>query len=234
MPSRAWFKIYAENWLEGTLRFETPEFRGVWADLLALTAKGAYADTGEIKIMDQVGFSDANFARILGVSRRKWSVFKLKLQTSGRISVNKNNTLTVINWKRYQSEYIRQKPYRKLQLKLHPKVTDEVTQEIEIEIETPPTPPPHGSVNKPFDTFWTAYPKKKSKGSAERAFFKIKPNKQLLATMLATIERAKKSGDWLKEDGKYIPHPATWLNGKGWEDEFRDESKEVSPDWSGR
>ena len=28
------------------------------------------------------------------------------------------------------------------------------------------------------------------------------------------------SKDWLEDDGKYIPHPATWLNAKGWEDEY--------------
>lgn len=71
-----------------------------------------------------------------------------------------------------------------------------------------------------FDTFWSAYPKKKSKGTAEKVFAKIRPNEQLLATMLATIERAKASEDWSKESGKYIPHPATWLNGRRWEDEI--------------
>ena len=32
-----------------------------------------------------------------------------------------------------------------------------------------------------------------------------------------------KTKDWLKENGKYIPFPATYLNGKRWEDE-RNES----------
>lgn len=71
-----------------------------------------------------------------------------------------------------------------------------------------------------FEVFWKAYPKKKSKGDAERAFKKVNPGEQLLTTMLATIERAKKSVDWQKDDGQYIPHPATWLNAKGWEDEY--------------
>ena len=73
-----------------------------------------------------------------------------------------------------------------------------------------------------FNIFWQAYPKKKSKGQAEKAFAKINPDEQFLATMLAAIEQAKKSGDWLKEDGKYIPYPATWLNAKGWEDEYKE------------
>ena len=76
-----------------------------------------------------------------------------------------------------------------------------------------------------LDTFWKAYPKKKSKGQAEKAFRKIKPDEQLLATMLATIERAKKSADWQKENGKYIPYPATWLNARGWEDEISEETR---------
>lgn len=71
-----------------------------------------------------------------------------------------------------------------------------------------------------FARFWRAYPKKRSKGQAERAFFRIDPDEQLLATMIATIERAMTSEDWLKEGGKYIPHPATWLGARGWEDEM--------------
>jgi hypothetical protein len=71
-----------------------------------------------------------------------------------------------------------------------------------------------------FEKFWAAYPKKKSKGQAEKAWQTIKPNEQLVATMIATIERAKTSADWTKDGGQYIPHPATWLNGKGWEDEY--------------
>lgn len=70
-----------------------------------------------------------------------------------------------------------------------------------------------------FDRFWKAYPRKKSKGQAERAFAKLKPNEQLLETILASLERAKTSEDWRKDGGKFIPYPATWLNAKGWEDD---------------
>lgn len=69
-----------------------------------------------------------------------------------------------------------------------------------------------------FSRFWDAYPKKKSKGKAELAFKTIKPNEQLLETMLQAIERAKTSFEWLKEGGQFIPHPASWLRAKGWED----------------
>lgn len=73
--------------------------------------------------------------------------------------------------------------------------------------------------NGSFARFWEAYPKKKSRGVAEKAFMKIKPDEQLLASMIAKIEQAKKSVDWMKDGGRYIPYPATWLHARGWEDE---------------
>lgn len=70
-----------------------------------------------------------------------------------------------------------------------------------------------------FARFWAVYPKKKSKGQAEKAFAKVKPNEQLVSAMLAAVERAKTSDDWRKDEGQFIPHPATWLNAKGWLDD---------------
>ena len=72
-----------------------------------------------------------------------------------------------------------------------------------------------------FALFWLAYPKKKSKGVAERAWATINPDEQLAERICAAVERAKTSADWLNEGGKYIPHPATWLRAKGWEDEIK-------------
>lgn len=70
-----------------------------------------------------------------------------------------------------------------------------------------------------FDEFWSAYPKKLSKGYAQKAWNRIKPNAVLRATMLQAIEAQKNSDGWTKDNGKFIPHPATWLNGRRWEDE---------------
>lgn len=75
-------------------------------------------------------------------------------------------------------------------------------------------------LNNSFNIFWSAYPKKKSRGQAERTFIKINPDEKLLSIMLSTIEKAKKSATWSKENGQFIPYPATWLNAKGWEDEY--------------
>ena len=70
-----------------------------------------------------------------------------------------------------------------------------------------------------FDVFWKAYPKKKAKESARKAWLKLKPSESLVNEIIQAVERSAKSVDWQKENGKYIPLPATYLNGKRWEDE---------------
>lgn len=71
-----------------------------------------------------------------------------------------------------------------------------------------------------FSIFWASYPKKVGKGAAEKSWKKIKPTKDLLEKMLNAIEIAKQSMQWNKDNGQYIPNPATWLNQKRWEDEI--------------
>lgn len=70
-----------------------------------------------------------------------------------------------------------------------------------------------------FDVFWEAYPRKVAKNDAAKAFAKVKPDAELLARMLAAIEVQRAGESWRKDGGKFIPHPATWLNGARWQDE---------------
>lgn len=70
-----------------------------------------------------------------------------------------------------------------------------------------------------FDRFWSVYPKRKKRAEAEAWFAKHQPDTDLVDTMIAAVERACGSQDWRKEDGRFIPLPATWLNGRRWQDE---------------
>lgn len=67
-----------------------------------------------------------------------------------------------------------------------------------------------------FELFWEAYPRKEGKQKAEAAFAKVTEPVQVL---LDAIEDQKKSAQWTKDGGQFIPHPATWLNGKRWLDQ---------------
>lgn len=72
-----------------------------------------------------------------------------------------------------------------------------------------------------FEQFWNAYPKnrRKKKEAARKAWRKLNPDLVLCRIMAAALERDKRSGDWQRDGGAYIPYPASWLNGKRWEDE---------------
>ena len=68
-----------------------------------------------------------------------------------------------------------------------------------------------------FDNFWREYPRKEAKQEARKAFFSLSPDEVTFARMLEAVKRQKASDQW--RDKQYIPHPATWIRGKRWEDE---------------
>lgn len=70
-----------------------------------------------------------------------------------------------------------------------------------------------------FHTFWDAYPKKTDKRRSYEVFKKLKVTPELLTTMLQALETQKRSEQWRKAKGQYIPYASTWLNGRRWEDE---------------
>ena len=70
-----------------------------------------------------------------------------------------------------------------------------------------------------FARFWSVYPRHEAKQTALRAFQKINPDESLLETMLSAIARFKETAQWQENGGQFIPHPATWLNQRRWEDE---------------
>lgn len=73
-----------------------------------------------------------------------------------------------------------------------------------------------------FDCFWQHYPKKVGKGAAEKAFSKVSPSDALLQAMLLAISQWRTSKQWTKNNGQFIPNPATWLNQRRWEDEIQE------------
>lgn len=70
-----------------------------------------------------------------------------------------------------------------------------------------------------FDRFWVAYPRHQGKEAARKTWEKLNPDAALLAEMLAALERQRASDQWRRDGGQFIPYPATWLNGRRWEDE---------------
>lgn len=73
-----------------------------------------------------------------------------------------------------------------------------------------------------FAEFWSAYPRKDAKKSARKSFLQIlrasRDPAALLARIMNAIMSAKRSHQWQKDDGQFIPLPASWLNQERWED----------------
>ena len=78
-----------------------------------------------------------------------------------------------------------------------------------------------------FAAFWAAYPKKKSKADAEKAFKQVT---EPIEVLLAAIEAQKKSPEWQKDGGQFIPYPATWLRRGAWMDETDAPAAEAVPE----
>ena len=75
-----------------------------------------------------------------------------------------------------------------------------------------------------FEFFWKEYPKpgRKNRLTAVRAWDKLKPDLELCRIMLAALKRHKRSIQWTKDDGNFVPHFSAWLNKRRWEDEVED------------
>jgi hypothetical protein len=82
-----------------------------------------------------------------------------------------------------------------------------------------PIPARVKELEKMFDRWWAFWPRKDGKKAAQKAFIKIAPSLELLETMIDMTNKQAKSEKWRKDGGKFIPMPATWLNGERWEDE---------------
>ena len=71
-----------------------------------------------------------------------------------------------------------------------------------------------------FDDFWKEYPRKIGKTEARRSWDKLKPSKELTDRIVASVAPHRDSKDWKKEEGRFIPLPATYLNQGRYDDEI--------------
>lgn len=70
-----------------------------------------------------------------------------------------------------------------------------------------------------FDEFWQAWPPHRRKADRKkcRAIWDRQDLDAKADEILVSLEAWKRSADWAKEDGNFIPAPMTWLNQERWE-----------------
>jgi hypothetical protein len=105
------------------------------------------------------------------------------------------------------------------------KLSTHIDVDIDIDVDERKSKAPRkrGSSNdEGFERFWAAHPYKSGKLNALKAWKKLAPSTDLLDEIIAALEKQKSSRKWTDNGGAYIPLPATWLNGRGWEDQAPD------------
>lgn len=82
-----------------------------------------------------------------------------------------------------------------------------------------------------FETFWASYPRKAGKEPARKMWAQMRPDADLLDIILSALEQHKRSSQWLKDGGQFIPHARTWLHQRRWTDEIEAPARPVGMEY---
>lgn len=86
--------------------------------------------------------------------------------------------------------------------------------DVDVDREADGTPPSVESTS--FDRFYSAYDKKVDRAAAVKAWARLKPTPELVEQIVAAAAAYREA----TPDKAFRKHPATWLNGKCWENEI--------------
>jgi len=119
---RNWIKLYVDQTLRGSCFDELlPDERFVWFGFLLLA--GDNACEGKISITEEIGYTNKQISKLLKCKKPLIERSIGKMIKVNKIKILKNNVIKIVNWRKYQSEYQRQKPYRDSNEKLLDEVT---------------------------------------------------------------------------------------------------------------
>lgn len=134
----------------------------------------------------------------------KWQFLTNQSTKTGRL-------ITIINWGAYQGY---DKEITKEETKSQQRANKELT--------TNKNDKNNNVYSDEFLKFWEAYPKKVGKGAAWNAWKKTAKHRPSNGRIVEAVNEQKKTDQWNKDAGQYIPNPSTWLNQHRWEDEVKD------------
>lgn len=152
------------------------------------------------------------------------ALIQRRMVRDGNISLIRANAGSkggkIAQGKSFAGSFAKAKSKAKEQAKEQANSEYEYEDEIEDEIKVKGTKKRMTYDDPGFQAFWSAYPKKEAKVSALKAFEKVNPDRVLLSQMIGAIEERRKTEQWQKDGGQFIPNPTTWLNQRRWEDEL--------------
>ena len=196
---------YVHLWVHLLLKANHSESEILWNGRTERLRPGEFI-TGRHQLSMDTGIPESTIERILKC-----------FENGHQIEQQKNNKfrrITVINWNEYQrvGQQNEQQTDSKRTASGQPADTDKECKELKNRKKLKSSPPG-------FDVFWNAFPKKVGKGAAENAWDRIRPNDNQKEKMLRALDWQRQQDQWVKDGGRFIPNPATWLNQGRWEDE---------------
>lgn len=237
-----WFKAHNEAlsdpkiaWVARQTKVSLPEAFGWWMSLLSIAS--ASPDRGKLMITETEPYTAEDIACNVTCNVSVTMAMLHAFQRAGLLTLN-GAVYSIPNWDKRQGNAVPgAERVRKCREKKLREATSDVTllkrfsngieleQELESDKESTPIPPtgvkaPKTNGHDPnFDTWWEAYPKKRAKPDAEKAWKKNAPKRPQIADMLKALEWQRVSFDWTKDHGQFIPNPTTYLHQGRWTDE---------------
>ena len=201
---RQWVKLWVNEWLDGTTRFKlTSRQRLLWVDLLALAGRSRWPGliyAGENADGSKVGYPLAWLSGVLGFDPIDLNNALKVLEHHGHITMSEKDesvVLGIANWNKYQSEYLRQRGYRKVTTDSTSRLPVEGEGDKEVEGETP------------FSVFWDSFPRKVGKAKCEKLWQGFSEMQRGFA--MKGLLLWKRAEQWNRDDGKFIPYASTFL-----------------------
>ena len=163
----------------------------------------------------QLVTSRAKLSERTGLSEKQVRLCLDKLKKGQQIDIktaSKFSVITICNYGKFQDAKTDEGPAKGQQQGRERATTKEVKKEEETTLRK------SANESSRFDEFWTAYPRKKSKVDAIKAWKQVKGD-SIFEEIMSGLQRAIVSPDWQKSSGQFIPYPASWLRAGGWMDE---------------
>lgn len=71
-----------------------------------------------------------------------------------------------------------------------------------------------------FEAFWASYPNHRNAYGARSEFVQLDPGEALFKEMMASLEKQKRSDQWTKDGGQFVPQAENWIRKQLWKDEL--------------
>ena len=196
---------FVHLWVHCLLRANHKDTEILWNGKTIMLHRGQFI-TGRNALSRETGINRSSVDRIL-------KFFEIEHQIEQQMS-NTSRLISITNYDKHQD----------IEPPLEPRVSHErATGEPPVSTDKNDKKEKNVKNDKIYTSdfleFWKVYPKKKGKKKAFKAW-RIAKDKPAIENILQSVQSQLKSKDWNKEDGQFIPHPASWLNGGCWDDEL--------------